>query len=554
MVFVNKVKRKLSQNKLVKRVNKNLRLRKLYRNSVDKPGNGKTILFWSTGGMLIQTNLEAVNACALKLRGHNVKMILCDGIYTACAKRVDNPEVGMNDWAKYCPGCIKKNSQIPEKLGIEYEYLSSFITNEGLEKLREISRNVTFENYKDFKYNNYNIGTHIASAMVRHTRGGSFNGLDELLKEYAFAVLVVTETSDKAMSAYKPDAVYMSHGIYADWGPACTVSLEKKIPVISYVCSYLNLHFYYGIIRNHKETFTGIRNTTWDLYKDKTLTENQKNRLLEFLRRRYMNKISGDMKNLIKDYTGDTEFFINKYGLDRSKPVWGIMTHINWDAASDYFPMVYYNFDEWLYDTIKTIYEVKDVQWLIKIHPSEKIDNPETGCQKFIEKNFPDLPSHIKIVKMDDDISPEDFYSLLSGAVTVMGTGGLELSLKGKPVILAGEAHYSGKGFTHDSMDKDHYRKMLREVSRIEKSDEKKLNAAFMYAYIYFILKQIPLPPAIGKDLRLDIDNLNSIFPGQDKFTDFLCDAIAEGRDMILPEELIRKIKIEEQDQIRQFA
>lgn len=554
MVLVKKVKRKLAQNKLIKRVSKEFRLNKIYRNGISKPENPKTILFWSTGGMLIQTNLEAVNACALKLRGHNVKMILCDGLFKACAKRVDNPEVEIKDWGKYCPGCIKKNSEIPEKLGIEYEYLSSLISKDDLIRLREISRSVNFKNYKDFKYKNYNIGTHIASAMVRHTRGGSFDGLEELIMEYAFAVLVVTEASEKAMSVYKPDSVYMSHGIYADWGPACTVALEKKIPVISYVCSYLSSHFYYGIIRNHNETFTGIRNKTWEQYKDKSLTEVQKSRLLEFLRRRYMNKVSGDMKDLIKDYKGDRDFFIRKYKLDDSKPVWGVMTHINWDAASDYFPMIHDNFDDWLYDTIKTIYDVKDVQWLIKIHPSEKVDNPETGCQRFIEKNFPDLPGHIKVVKMDDDISPEDFYSLLSGAVTVMGTGGLELSLKGKPVILAGEAHYSGKGFTYDAKDKDHYKKMLTEVSRYEKSDEKMLKNAFMYSYIYFILKQIPLPPAIGEDLRLDFDKLKSILPGQDKFTDFLCDAIAEGKDMILPEELTQQIRVEDKEQIRQFA
>ncbi|MEZ4689361.1 MAG: hypothetical protein R3A12_03945 [Ignavibacteria bacterium] len=44
---------------------------------------------------------------------------------------------------------------------------------------------------------------------------------------------------------------------------------------------------------------------------------------------------------------------MKKYGLDKNKPVWGIMTHINWDAASDYFDMIYENFDEWLFETIK---------------------------------------------------------------------------------------------------------------------------------------------------------------------------------------------------------
>ncbi|MBV6478536.1 MAG: hypothetical protein HGGPFJEG_01291 [Ignavibacteria bacterium] len=554
MVLVKKIKRKLTQNKVVRRVSKEHRLRKFYKHGITGIENSKTILFWSTGGMLIQTSLEAVNACALKLRGHNVKMILCDGVFKACAKRVDNPEIEIKDWGKYCPGCIKKNSEIPEKLGIEYEFISNLINGEELQKLREISETVNFKNYKDFKYKDYCIGTHIASAMVRHTRGGSFEGLEELLKEYSTAVLVVTETSERALSKYKPDMVYMSHGIYADWGPACTVALEKKLPVVSYVCSYLNSHFYYGIIRNYKETFTGIRKSTWELFKDIGLTDVQKKRLKDFLQRRYMKKISGDMNGLIKDFRGDKDYFFKKYGLDKDKPVWGIMTHINWDAASDYFPMIYENFDDWLYDTVKTIYDINDVQWLIKIHPSEKVDNPETGCQKFIEKNFPDLPPHIKVVKMDDDISPEDFYSLLSGAVTVMGTGGLELSIKGKPVILAGEAHYSGKGFTYDAKDKEHYARMLRDAAKIEKPDEEKVNAAIRYAYIYFILRQIPLPPAIGENLKINMDKIKSILPGRDKFTDFLCNAIAEGKDMILPEELMDQTKVEQKDQIRQHV
>ncbi|MEZ4689363.1 MAG: hypothetical protein R3A12_03955 [Ignavibacteria bacterium] len=38
--------------------------------------------------MIIQTNLEAVIASSLKLRGHRVRVILCDGVYKACAKEL----------------------------------------------------------------------------------------------------------------------------------------------------------------------------------------------------------------------------------------------------------------------------------------------------------------------------------------------------------------------------------------------------------------------------------------------------------------------------------
>ena len=56
--------------------------------------------------------------------------------------------------------------------------------------------------------------------------------------------------------------------------------------------------------------------------------------------------------------------------------------------------------------------------------------------------------------------NPFDFFQLVDGDVTVYGTSGLELALLGKPVILAGEAHYGGKGFTYDGLSQNSYKEL----------------------------------------------------------------------------------------------
>ncbi|MBK8551375.1 MAG: hypothetical protein IPL53_10070 [Ignavibacteria bacterium] len=343
----------------------------------------------------------------------------------------------------------------------------------------------------------------------------------------------------------------MSHGIYADWGPALSVFLKNTIDIVSYFCCYLTGHFYFGTVKNFNETFLTVSEEFWNKAKASELGEIQKSRLQNFIERRYKENVTHDMKGLLKEYKGNSEFFHGKYELDKNKPVWGIMTHINWDAVSDYFEMIHENFDEWLYETIKEIYDIKDVQWLIKIHPSELNDNPETGCQKFIEKNFPDLPPHIKVIKYDDDISTLDFYGLLDGAVTVMGTGGLELALQGKPVILAGDAHYSKKGFTYDSNDRESYRMLLAGAKNTGLLNEEMQSLAWKYGYIYFIQKQIPLLPAVHENLHIDFTRLNDLVPEKNKFIDFICEKIITGEDFVLTENLVEMAHVTDKGNLR---
>lgn len=544
----------LLKNKYIKKLNSNLKLKKFYSNSIKLNGKSESVLFWSTGGMIIQTNLEGVIASSLKLRGHRVRVILCDGVYKACAKRIDFPDVEIKDWGTYCKSCIRQNAKLLERLGLDVTFISELVTESKAAQLRIEADKINLENFREISHEGIHLGSHLESSMMRHTKGGSFTGHEDILREYAYAVLINTEASLNAIKKYNPSKVYMSHGIYADWGPALSVFLNGNIPITSYICCYLTAHFFFGTVRKTSDTFLTISKDSWEEYFSKGMSGIQKKRIENFLNRRYFENVTQDMKGLMKQFTGNADSIYEKYGLKKDKPVWGIMTHINWDAASDYFDMIHENFDEWLFETIKEIYKIDDVQWLIKIHPSELNDNPETGCQKFIENNFPDLPSHIKVIKMDDDISPLDFYNLLDGAVTVMGTGGLELSLKGKPVILAGDAHYSKKGFTHDAKDREDYKKKLNSAVNLEKLNDDMLEHAWKYAYIYFIQKQIPLLPTIKEDLHIDFSKLNYLIPGKNKFMDFICDKIIDGKDFILPEELVELTHVEEKDQIRTFA
>ena len=62
----------------------------------------------------------------------------------------------------------------------------------------------------------------------------------------------------------------------------------------------------------------------------------------------------------------------------------------------------------------------------------------------------PELPDHVRAVPPESDISTYDLIELADVGLVYTTTVGLEMAMRGIPVIVAGQTHYRGKGFTTD--------------------------------------------------------------------------------------------------------
>jgi capsule polysaccharide export protein KpsC/LpsZ len=205
--------------------------------------------------------------------------------------------------------------------------------------------------------------------------------------------------------------------------------------------------------------------------------------------------------------------------------------------------MAYPSFDDWMIDTIEQVVQIPEVQWLIKIHPIEAGLDREIGVQRLIETRFPNLPSHVKMIPAAEEISPLEFFDLVDGGVTVYGTGGLELAMSGKPVIVAGEAHYARRGFTEDGMDVASYRKLLARARCIGPLTDEQRALARRYAYSLFIQRQVPLPVVHDpKSLwwHMQFETREQLLPQKDPFLDFICDRLIDGKEFIMGRELAK--------------
>lgn len=503
------------------------------------------ILFWVPGGMPLMLHVEGVIAAALKLRGVDVHAIICDGPFDACIRREALQGVPIERWHELCASCRQQTSSVLDDLAVPYSFIGDYLNKGTSRELRTRSLSATWDRLEALEHEGTQLGENVRSAILRYFQGVGFNGDERIVREYSFSALSVAAASKIAIETIRPKKIFMSHANYADWGPALRVASEARIPVVGWVASYLPVRFYFRHLEEGSIDFHSMGDLAWERRRKQELSHPQSARLDRFLTDRYRSSVSFDMREF-KSYRGDPEVVRKNYGLKHDKPVWTVFCHINWDQVADYSPMLHETFDDWVLDTVRTVSRIKDVQWLIKVHPAEKWDNSFSGTEALLEEHLSRLPDHVHLVRADDDVSPMDLYDVSDGGVTVYGTPGLELSLMGRPVILAGEAHYGGRGFTYDPVSLDDYRALLARVAAIKPLDQDQIVVARRYAYSYFIQRQIPLPPVrdpLSKWWAIQKDRLDDLLPGRDPFVDLICDRILDGKDFELSEELIERAK-----------
>jgi len=518
------------------------KMQELYVRAYSAGDKKENVLFWVPGGMSTLLHVEGTFAAALKLRGAEVNLIICDGAYSACVKR----EIGgspVSEWKQECDTCRKSTSEVLETLGLPYSFIGDFITKKEKKELDQIAQKVSWDKLDNFRYDGIDLSSNVRSAIVRYYQGYEPDNLDEIVKEYSFSALVTLRASSRAYEHINPSKVMMSHGIYVDWGPALRIAHNRHIPIVAWMNSYIRSRFYLRQIEDTRNlNFHNMSEKAWDECRESPLKGEQYQRLEQYLSDRYHKRESFDMRTGLPAYVGDIESIYIKLNIDRRKPTWAIMAHINWDCVFDYSPMTYSNFDDWIVETIKLIIPQTDVNWLVKIHPAEANYNPNSGVEKLIEQRFPSLPEHIRVVSAREDISPLELFQVVNGGITAFGTSGLELLLLGKPVILAGEAYYGSKGFTYDGNTLEKYEEFVRKAASLPVLDHDQLLLARKFAYCYFIRRQVPIPVLRDPEsmwYRFQFNKRELLLPGNDPFLDFICNKIQSSEDFIMDDDLV---------------
>ena len=182
-------------------------------------------------------------------------------------------------------------------------------------------------------------------------------------------------------------------------------------------------------------------------------------------------------------------------GLDQ-RPVVLLATNVLGDSLTLGRHVFASSMAEWIERTVQYFAGRPDVQLVVRVHPGERLmKGPSiTGV---IERALPERPEHIHVIGPQDKVNTYDLMEVAGLGLAYTTTVGMEMAMRCVPVIVAGNTHYRGRGFTYDPSSWDEYFVMLDDVLKAvaaRRLTAGQVETAWNYAYRFFFEFPLDFP------------------------------------------------------------
>ena len=440
--------------------------------------------------------LHSLLGVALDLKGCEVDYLVCDMTLPACTNAI-NQVINEKEFLKngpktVCNSCYDCSFTLFNQIDNNFLKLSNYLKKEDFVNIEILSNKLTMDEIINFKEENINIGEHCLAGTLRFYGIGNIklkkNSL-EVLRKYFKSAILTKVAFNKALNIKKYDCVIVDHGLYIPQGIITEVAKNKGVPTKVMWQGYKeNSLLLSDGVTYHKSLITESEKD-WKQY---SFTNNKREKILKYLEER--NSGLTDWFSFNKQPDMDWEKFKIDNKINK-KNIYTLMTNVIWDAQLKFEQNIFKDQMEWILTTLEYFKNKNDCNLIIRVHPAE-IRGDVPSAQKIedeINKNFGELPEHIKLVKPDNKISS---YKLgkESNTILVYATKlSFELPCFGKNVIVSGEAFGKNKGFTYDPTSKEKYINLLDELPFKKELDKEIVSLAQRYAYHFFFRRSMLL-------------------------------------------------------------
>lgn len=291
----------------------------------------------------------------------------------------------------------------------------------------------------------------------------------------------------------RPDVTVIPNGMILEYGVLYQVAQYLNIPAVTYEFGEQKDKIW---ISQDEPVMFQDTVAMWDRYKDQPFTDEQQNQVEELFASRknatVWQKFSRQWQEIPSE--GESEVKV-KLELDH-RPIVLMAVNVIGDSLTLGRQVYSKDMTEWISRTLEYFKDKPEVQFLLRIHPGERYTEGPS-VEDIVLERFVDVPDHFRVISASDKVNTYDLVEIADLGLTYTTTVGLEMATSGLPVIVSGNTHYRGKGFTLDPASWDEYFSMLEAVLASPEAyrySEERVRTAWHYAYRFFFDYPFPSP------------------------------------------------------------
>jgi hypothetical protein len=499
-----------------------------------KNGYGPKVLCFSLrGAWTTHIAWETVIALGLRLRGARVDFFTCGGVLPACGMgQLERPP---------CISCYHYLLGFIQPFGFPMKVAPRIDTNSEVQNVLKSIETTSWQDVYNYKYNGLNLGQIVLTMVRWYLRRGNLIEDEQTLRVYHTflkSCVLITEICQSLLSKNTYDVIFCLNGEFFAEAIIHHLAKKKGIRIVTYERGYQPDSLFF---RHDAPACKYVIDQYWERTASVPLTSDQNLHLDEYLTERCQGIKGFGRLRFWPKIEQDEAVIRDVLGLDMNKPIAVLFTNTNFDSTTQNLDVAFKDMFHWIKTTIDYFSTHPQWQLVIRVHPSEiryKGREAQEPVARWIEATFPNLSANIKIVPPESTLSSYTLMRMSRVGLVYTSTSGMEMSLMGKPVIVAGKPHYRGKGFTDDPVSSQDYIEILKSRLSVENTlNNNQLEIARRYAYLFFFRTMIPFnlvsEPKQG-EVVLNFNSLSHLLLGHNRELDVICNGILSGEDFLL--------------------
>lgn len=486
------------------------------------PATPPRVLVASLRGWSTHSACELIIAHALRVRGARVALLTCGGGMPAC-------EVGWERRAhpRPCDRCAWLTDRLAGQSGLEHFALRDQFEwgADGRRAPHAVDSSGSGDPYLRSRVS--------LTWLMRATRFERLPEGPSARADFAVAAEGVQRAAGAILDQFDPEVVFLLNGLFAAENTIREVALKRGLRVPTYEIAPRA-----GCLVFSQETPAPYYDTDalWHSVSATPLSPRQRADVVALLDARVRGV--GAHERYFDDPEEDLAQLRRRLAVPTGGRVVTLFTNVSWDSATFARDVGFASMFEWIIEAVKRAAELPDLTLVIRIHPGEEIWGTREHVEAEVLEALGRLPSNVRIVPADESLSSYALADLSDLVLTYTTTLGLEAAARGRPVAVAGQTHYRGRGFTIDVEGPEGLGVVLADPPG--PLDEERVELALRYAFAFFFRAMVPFPamrsrgpwvtqvPASGAELA----------PGADPYLDWICARILDGEDFSLPDQL----------------